>query len=618
MRKTILFMLSTWQETYTKTVMRGMERFTKEHDVELHVLNAYDAEGNYFAKETEIFLLVDVEKYDGVVMLFNGEPTGNLLKQYAGECARKGIPAISIDVQAPGIGFCGIDSYLSVYNITEHLITEHNVTRLQYIGGPEDHPDSVERGRGFLDCLKKHGLEPYGYHYYGFRRASGRQAYEEAKASGKPLAEAYVCANDYCALGFCTAAKEDGLEPPGDFLITGFDNQVEARNYFPRLTTIDRDPEGVGYDSLLHLMEMMEGRAALDSRKNISGLIVEGGSCGCETESNLSAKYLQMHEEFVRRDLNDTLQKGARARLCGNATFEQYQAELKDYILNKGLIDYIVGVNQSITNPDCTRLVGYDEDIEVYGSEIHTQLRRSEGLIPEGFRDEETKIYWFGTLHCKERTLGYSLFKYTPGMLDFQYHRTLNETASLAVENVRQSVILNKVNQKLECLYIRDSLTGLFNRFGYNSFAGKLYKENNGSIYVVFIDMDNLKVLNDTYGHDYGDIALKGIAEAINSVFTDTEIKVRMGGDEFLVMGPYAGEEELVAKESRINTFLAEYTVKANLPLPLEVSMGHSFYSGADEPGNTMLESLLQSADMKMYENKQKRKQSRGKTLLRG
>lgn len=608
MKKTILFMLSSWQESYSKVILKGIEEFVKDRDIEVQVANAYGAEGDYFVKETEIFLLVDVKKYDGVVMLFNGEGTGDLLAKYSEECIKNDIPAISIDVSVPGMAYCGIDNYLSIYNITEHLIEEHNVTKLQFIGGPEDHPDSVERGRAFCDCLKQHGLEPYGFGYYGFRRASGKQAYEEIKASGRPMAEAYVCANDYCALGFCTAAKVDGLEPPRDFLITGFDNQEEARNYYPSITTIDRDLEGLGYNSLLHLIDIIEGRAAKDSVKSISGLVIKGGSCGCEKERDLSAEYLEMQELFTRRDLNDTLQKGARERLCGNASFEQYQHELKQYIEKRGLVDYRVGVSRSITGPECTRLVGYDEVMDVYGADSYAELHCSKTLIPDDFRDDHTKIYWLGTLHCKERTLGYSIFKYTPEMLDFQYHRTLNETASLAVENIRQSMILNEMNQKLEYLYIRDSLTGLYNRFGYNSFAGRLYRENNGRVYIVFIDMDNLKVLNDTYGHEYGDIALKGIAEAIKTVYTDTEVKVRMGGDEFLVMGAFRSEEDLIQKEAQVDEFLADYTVKMNLPIKLEVSKGHSFYESECTMESTKLESLLQFADGKMYENKQKKK----------
>ena len=176
----------------------------------------------------------------------------------------------------------------------------------------------------------------------------------------------------------------------------------------------------------------------------------------------------------------------------------------------------------------------------------------------------------------------------------------------MAVENIRQTLVLNEVNQRLEILYIRDSLTGLYNRFGYNSFAGECFKRNHGKVYIVFIDMDNLKKLNDGYGHEMGDVALKGIAEGIRSVYTDTDIHVRMGGDEFLVMGSYVEEEVLRKREIEMGKFLRKYSEENGLPLPLEVSMGYSFN---EQPINdTGLESLLHFADARMYEKKQIKK----------
>lgn len=611
MKKKILFMQCTWQETYAQVLLNGIEKAIEESDVEIHVINAYGSEVEYFTKELEIFLLADVRRYDGVMMLFNSVGTVEYLEKYAAECKKYNIPAVSIDISTPGVALCGIDSYQSMYKITEHLIKEHQVSRLHYIGGPEDHPDSIERGRAFLDCLKDNNLEPYGYSYYGFMRSSGRKAYEDIKASGKAMAEAYVCANDYNALGFCYAAKEDGLIPPGDFLITGFDNQPEGKNYFPSITSIDRNLEGLGRESIRHLLDIIDGRAAIDSQKHVSGIIVNGGTCGCEKERNLSAQYLELNHILMKRNENDTLQKYARERLCGNDTMAQFQEELRRCISQKGLVDFRVALNRHIFKNDCSINEGYGDVMDVYGADTYVSLNRETELIPEDFRDDTTKIYWLGTLHCKEKTLGYSIFKYSSFMLDFQYHRTLNETISLAVENIRQAVILQEVNQKLERLYIKDSLTGLYNRFGYNTFAGTLYKVNNGRIYIVFIDMDGLKIMNDTYGHDVGDVALKGIAEAINNIYTDTDIKVRMGGDEFIVVGPYVSEAELVKKEEQIRDYLVNYTERVGLPVRLEVSMGYSYAEGFPSLGCTGLEAILQKADTKMYEQKLTRKNHR-------
>lgn len=604
-------MLCTWQEVYAQVILNGIENEIKDIDVEIHVINAYGSEVDYFKKELEIFLLADVRQYDGVMMLFNGVGTVECLEKYTTECMKYNIPAVSIDLKAPGIAYCGIENYKSMYAITEHLIKEHQVSKLYYIGGPKEHPDSIERGQAFLDCLKDYNLEPYGYSYHGFMRSSGRNAYEEIKNSGKEMAEAYVCANDYCALGFCYAAKEDGFIPPEDFLITGFDNQPEGKNYFPSISSVNRNLEGLGGQSILHLLDIIDGKAAYDSEKYVSGIVVNGGSCGCEKDRNLSAQYLELNDVLMKRNENDTLQKGARERLCGNDTFEQYQEELRQCISQKGLVDFRIALNKYIFQNDCSKNTGYDDVIDVYGANTYTLINRLDGLIPDDFRDDTTKIYWFGTLHCKDKTLGYSIFKYCSFMLDFQYHRTLNETASLAVENIRQAMILKEVNQKLEGLYIKDSLTGLYNRFGYNTFAGTMYKNNSGKVYIVFIDMDGLKIMNDTYGHDIGDLALKGIAEAIKNIYTDTDIKVRMGGDEFLVVGPYVNEMELDKKEKLMRDYLKEYTKRVNLPLELEVSIGHSHADGFTNMGCTGLEAILQKADTKMYEQKQTKKNHR-------
>lgn len=613
--KKILFLLSTWQEAYSQVILTGIEKAVKDLDVEIHVINVYGSEVEYLAKEVEVFQLADVRSYDGVLMQLNGVGTGDYLERYAAECVKYHIPAVSIDIPVSGIAYCGIDSYLSMYNMTEHLIKDHHKTRLHYIGGPEDHPDSVERGRAFLDCLRDNHLEPYGFSYYGFMRSSGRTAYEEIKATGKPLAEAYVCANDFNALGFCLAAKEDGLEPPKDFVITGFDNQPEGRNYIPRISSVDRNLEGLGCQSLHHLVDIIDGRADAESRECISGVVTKGGSCGCvcDQEWNLADQYSRLNNMLMDRNANDSLQKSARDRLCGNDTFEQYQEELRKCISNRGLVDFRICVSHDLLDHDCTRTEGYDDIVDVYGANTYTQMKRSEGLIPKDFRDDVTKIYWLGTLHCKEKTLGYSVFKYSSALMEYQYHRTLNETAALAVENIKQAERLSEVNKKLESLYTMDPLTGLYNRFGYNTFAADMYEKYNGRIYIAFMDMDNLKTMNDDYGHNYGDIALKGIAEAINHVYTDTDVKVRMGGDEFLVVGPYVDEAILDAKEKQISEYLDAYSVRMNFPIPIGVSMGHSFCNGNgdDSMSGIGLDAMLQKADAKMYEQKQTKKNSR-------
>lgn len=610
MKRKIMFINSSWQEYYTKQVVDGIKRFADQHDLEVHIFNAYGETEEYYSKETETFYLPCIDNYSGALVMLNGLDNETYMEYYSTECAKRNIPVVSIDRIDEKCAYCGIDNYSSEYVVVEHLIKEHGCKRLHFVGGPEGHADTMERAKAFIDCIHDHGLEPLAIDYVGYMRSSGRDMYQKVKESGQGLADAYVFANDFSAIGFSIAAAEDGYIAPRDYMFTGFDHMDAGKKHIPSITTVDRNLTELGYCSTEHLFQLMEGTQK-DKNRYVTGKLIHGGSCGCERETDVAEQYIELSKLAIVRERNDALHRRTRELVCGNNSFEELQKEAIICHEKYGLEQIVLGINSALIEENNDVRVGYDEDIDTYivGTNEVTKIKRSEGLIPEAFRKEGENVYLFSTMHCKERTLGYSVFRYRPELLQLLFHRTMNETMSMAVENVKQALILNRMNQKLECLYVQDSLTGLYNRFGYNSFAGQCFRQNKGRIYVVFIDMDNLKKMNDQYGHDAGDIALKGIAEGMKVVFQDTDIRVRMGGDEFLVMGPFTCEEDLIEKENAMDRFLAKYTIENQLPMKLEVSMGHSFNDVALE--QTGLESLLQNADSKMYEHKQQKKKNR-------
>ena len=90
---------------------------------------------------------------------------------------------------------------------------------------------------------------------------------------------------------------------------------------------------------------------------------------------------------------------------------------------------------------------------------------------------------------------------------------------------------------------------------------------------MIFLDVDKLKTFNDQYGHAMGDMAIKGVAEAMNAILPQAPIKVRMGGDEFLAVGPYTDEAALLSLEARMQLWLAQYSEIHRMPFPLTASM---------------------------------------------
>ncbi len=153
-----------------------------------------------------------------------------------------------------------------------------------------------------------------------------------------------------------------------------------------------------------------------------------------------------------------------------------------------------------------------------------------------------------------------------------------------------------------------DVLTHLYNRRGLDLSLAQLFSspESLGYSAVVMIDADGLKEVNDTYGHEKGDIYLKGIGQAIAQMGTKDSVAARQGGDEFvLFLYGYDSQEELMydirsLEDMQSGRFI---TLDKESSVPLRFSFG---YCQVD--GETDYEALLREADEKMYKNKQARK----------
>lgn len=155
-----------------------------------------------------------------------------------------------------------------------------------------------------------------------------------------------------------------------------------------------------------------------------------------------------------------------------------------------------------------------------------------------------------------------------------------------------------------------DLLTGLYNRRGLEMKLNGLFAEPEklGHSAVVMIDADNLKVINDTYGHEMGDVYLQKVSELISSRKAHGLIAARLGGDEFvLFLYQYEDEKELTDAIHNLETLQesSQTSLGDNVSVPLRFSMGYSLTREHMD-----YQSLLKEADTKMYENKRERKKA--------
>ncbi len=149
-----------------------------------------------------------------------------------------------------------------------------------------------------------------------------------------------------------------------------------------------------------------------------------------------------------------------------------------------------------------------------------------------------------------------------------------------------------------------DDLTGLYNRRGFYTLSAKQHEfasANGLCAHIVYIDIDNLKKINDTLGHETGDTAIRETALLLEKVFREWDVIARIGGDEFAVLVITRKSEDIEsAVISRIKRYIDEYNRKEGR-FRLSLSFG---ISSLDEFGRSALMDAIRNADELMYDNK--------------
>jgi diguanylate cyclase (GGDEF)-like protein len=163
---------------------------------------------------------------------------------------------------------------------------------------------------------------------------------------------------------------------------------------------------------------------------------------------------------------------------------------------------------------------------------------------------------------------------------------------------------LRRSAELLQNLSLIDELTQLRNRRGFFELAQQALKVAQREHYamgVFFMDLNGLKRINDSLGHQAGDQALRDTAEVLRDCFRSSDILARIGGDEFVAMAHVHSTQDLHALSGRLRDHLQVFNQTHRRPYPLNISVGMTL---VDIPTEEDLESLLARADAAMYEEK--------------
>lgn len=188
---------------------------------------------------------------------------------------------------------------------------------------------------------------------------------------------------------------------------------------------------------------------------------------------------------------------------------------------------------------------------------------------------------------------------------------------NLLVRATRYAIERHQLQMALHAMSLVDELTGLYNRRGFLTLARqqlKMADRMRKRVSHVFVDLDGLKVINDTLGHREGDLALLETADLLKETFRESDIIARIGGDEFVVIALENATTTAEGWTARLQDNLRQRNARADRRFPLSVSMGIAYY---DPDFPCALDELLARADSMMFAEKRAKQLASGVPMRR-
>ncbi|MBV9947699.1 MAG: diguanylate cyclase, partial [Myxococcales bacterium] len=171
---------------------------------------------------------------------------------------------------------------------------------------------------------------------------------------------------------------------------------------------------------------------------------------------------------------------------------------------------------------------------------------------------------------------------------------------------------LKAMQLELQHLSLVDELTGLHNRRAFMTLAEhqlKIAARTRRFAALLFVDLDDFKVINDSLGHPTGDLALQAAAGVLRESFRASDIIARLGGDEFVILAIEVDAPSVEVMRERVYRNVEAWNARRSIPYRLAMSVGICV---CDPARGQSLADLAVIADAKMYEEKARRRSKRG------
>lgn len=527
--------------------------------------------------------------------------------------------------------------------IIEHLKNKHNRKTFAYLTGSlHGSSESEDRFNAFKKALEKNNLpfnEDLVFHGDFTPGVANEVLRKKVKTKEDINFDAILCANDTSAGGILYAFRELGVKVPEEVAVFGFDNSQFSLMTYPTLSTIDQDIPNNGRKVAEIIYRMLNGEE-IETQTILQCEPIYRQSCGCVEGQTHSTAFVDSNDNY--HNIDERNQKKETSIIVDSQLNSENLYKLLNLMDTRvNMKDVVEEINTIMNLTKMTSIIAcfYPQTVEFKFYEsfslpdeakvlIHVDILKGIktsfsdtnaptfnpwlNVVPEEFKNGNAGNYYLLPLYLRENNYGYMIcrcenknfsmtavhLKILTNIIIHAYEFTKAQTNKVELLNRNRSLILQSKT---------DELTKVFNRRGFIDYGQRLIDLScamNKLGVIFFCDLDGLKKINDTYGHDMGDLAIQTEAKVLKRAFRDSDLVGRLSGDEFGVVAPGFPIRKVDVLRERLVQLNAELSKEAGLPFVLSISVGPIEFS----PDDCELLKLLIQADKNLYEEKRLKK----------
>ena len=557
-----------------------------------------------------VLTLPHLDRYDGIILCSDTLNHAGLSKELIDNLiSTKNLPPV-VSIRSDETGFYNVvpDNRKIMHDVAEHVISKIKDNDIGFVTGRDDLADSAERLAGFVDAMKEAGLEVrkdlifHGNYWID----QGPMQADFFERPDHTLPKAIICSNDYMALALMDELIYRGYSIPADTMITGIDNFETSEVHIPSLTTSDIAEDTLANTAIDTLERIVSGED-VDFYVSVPGRLIPRESTDeAMADRDIYEGYREL--AFVKRTNTDR----TRSFILLNTDYEDALSDDKCVSITLNSLKELRQFKSVFLcefKENDREIVGYFED---NGDCIVKNIAfPSTELLPQEFLQRDYNVRLYLPIHYKNEVYGYCICELDPDAESFIDER-LEFILVLFSQSLNRMQLYRRIFEVEDImdLYVKDALTGLYNRRGFERDISALFENGVTKKYplaVASIDMDGLKYINDTFGHSAGDSAIKAISECVTKALNPDEFAARMGGDEFVAVLILNSPGRVGQFIRTLRNLIKEANNESGADYPLSASIGT-----CEVREWSMLLECMNKADKAMYLEKKAKKAARG------